>query len=143
MDGNGVTAELEKILRELTNDQIRFVVARTNISTDKEAAESVLLNPRTVISWKTHGAPIDEAVRLMVHDGMVTALELRRRSLAQAMAVKIAGLESRSEKTRQSVATEIIEWEMGRATQRNEVSGKDGGVIRLVWDDNDQTTAAP
>jgi hypothetical protein len=61
---------------------------------------------------------------------MITALELRRRALAEAMAVKTSGLRSEDEAVRQRTATEIIEWEMGRAAQKNE--NKNSGEVRVI-----------
>lgn len=121
--------ELEQVLAELTVDQIRFVVARQEFSTDKEAAGEIGIKPDTVYQWKYKGHPIDEALRLMALDSVVVAKHLRRRNLAKAMAVKVAGLNSDEERTRQSVATEIIEWEIGKAKQRQEVTGAEGGPI--------------
>ena len=133
---NATSDELERTLADLTLDQVRFVLSRQECSTDKEAAERVGVKPATVKRWKYDGAPIDDAVRLMIEDGLVTARHLRRRSLAKAMAIKIAGLDERDPKLRQAIATEIIEWEMGKATQRQEVTGEDGSplAIRFIND---------
>ena len=116
--------ELGQVVARLTTDQVRFVVARQEFSTDKEAAIEIGIKPDTVYQWKHKGAPIDEAVRLMALDGIVVASELRRRNLAKAMAVKVAGLDEQDSRLRQGVATEIIEWEMGKATQKVESKGE-------------------
>jgi hypothetical protein len=135
--GKPSSDELAAILGELSTDQIRFVVARQEFATDKETAEAIGVKPATVSDWKYKGAPIDDAVRLMALDGIVVATELRRRNLAKAMAVKVAGLDESDARLRQGVATEIIEWEMGKATQKSEVSGPDGGPQEIVlkWPD--------
>ena len=126
---------LGQVLARLSTDQIRFVVARQEFSTDKEAAHEIGIKPDTAYQWKHKGVPIDEAVRLMAADGVVVASELRRRNLAKAMAVKVAGLDSSKEQTRQAVASEIIEWEMGKAMQKQEITGPDGGAVIVVnWD---------
>ena len=124
------TDALDALCRQLTIDQIRFVVARQEHSTDKAAAEFLDISPATVKDWKYKGAPIDEAVKLMGVDGVVVARNVRRRNLAKAMLVKVGGLDSDDERTRQGVATEIIEWEMGRAQQavKHEGTGKDGAI---------------
>ena len=101
-------------------------------TTDKDAAESVNLKPDTVYHWKSRdGAPIEEALQLMIADGLVVAHHVRRRNIAKAMMVKVAGLDSEDERLRQNVSTEIIEWEMGKASQRTVVegTGKDGAVV--------------
>ena len=118
----GTIEQLEATLARLTVDQIRFLVARTECDTDQEAASKIGVPSARVKQWKYRGAPIDEALRLMAHDGVATALHLRRRHLAKAMAVKVAGLDDTDAKIRQGVATELIEWEMP-PTHKTEVSG--------------------
>lgn len=122
-------ARLGALLAQLTTDQIRFVVARQECSTDTDAAKAVGLSRSTVAHWPD---VVQDAVRLMALDGAATASHVRRRNLAKAMLVKVRGLDSVDERIRQSVATEIIEWEMGKATQRQELTGADGGAIVVV-----------
>lgn len=131
---NSSSEQLQEILAQLTTDQLRFVVARQDVSTDKEAAENIGVSPDTISYWKRGGTPIDEATKLMALDGLVAALHIRGRNLAKAMAVKVAGLGSDDERVRQSVATEVIEWELGKATQRKEHSGPGGGPIETKND---------
>ena len=130
-------ARLEALLGQLNTNQKRFIIARQEFATDKEAAESIKISPDTVKNWKYGGAPIDEVVDLMAHDGIVMAMHLRHRALAKAMAVKVAGLDEDDKRLRQNVATEIIEWEMGRAMQRQEVKGDiTQRLIVVNWDDD-------
>lgn len=114
---NPSSEQLEAVLSQLTTDQIRFLVSRQDVPTDKAAAEEIGVSADTISRWKREGVPIDDGVRLMALDGMVTALHIRKRNLAKAMAVKVAGLSSDDERLRQGVATEVIEWELGKATQ--------------------------
>jgi len=134
------SSELDQVLSALTSDQIRFVVARQEHNTDKAAAESVKLRPDLIYRWKQNGAPIDKAVHLMALDGLVVAQHIRRRALAKAMMVKTGVLDSEDdERLRQSVATEIIEWEMGRAEQKVSNDLK----IRIVYDDDGTDSQTP
>ncbi|CAK0768404.1 hypothetical protein CCP3SC15_3870003 [Gammaproteobacteria bacterium] len=131
--GNANSERLAEILQRLNMTQIRFCVARLETKTDKQAALDIQITDNVVKGWNDDGAKalVDEAVKLMAFDGVITALELRRRSLAKAMAVKAAGLDSESEKIQQDAATELIEWELGKATQRAELSGPDGTAIPI------------
>jgi hypothetical protein len=133
---------LKAILRELTMTQIRYVIARIENKTDKSAAEAIGISPATVKGWDNK-AEVDEAVTLMRVDGMITALEIRRRNLAKAMAVKAAGLESDNEKIRQEVATELIEWELGKAQQAIDMTtlGKSIAPDRIEKTDDQLTSA--
>jgi hypothetical protein len=129
--------QLELLLEQLNTNQKRFIIARQEYTTDKDAALSIDLSPDTVKNWKYAGVPIDAVVSLMASDGVVMALHLRRKALAKAMAVKVAGLDEKDARLRQSVASEIVEWEMGKATQKQEITGKDGGPQEMVltWPD--------
>lgn len=118
--------QLGAVLAQLSSDQIRFVVARQECSTDGEAAKAIKLKPNTVYKWP---AVVKEAVRLMAADGLTIAQHVLARSLAKAALVKAAGLDSGDERIRQAAATEIIDRAMGKATQRTEVSGPGGGDI--------------
>jgi len=122
--------ELAKILNQLTITQLRFIVARNESKSDREAAEAIGISPSTVKGWDNK-AQVDEAIRLMLFDGVIMARTLRRRNLAKAMAVKVSGLDSVDEKLRQSVATEIVEWEMGKAQGSVDVTSK-GEQIQYI-----------
>jgi len=127
--GQSISDQLAAALAQLTTDQIRFVVARQECPTDKEAAEAIGLKPDTVYHWPD---TVKEAVRLMASDGIVVATHVRRRNLAKAMLTKVAGLDSIDEQVRQRVATEIIEWEMGRATQPVDQHTEHSGGVSVI-----------
>jgi len=122
-----ISEQLDELLKQLSADQIRFIVARQECATDGEAAKAIGVKPDTVYHWPDI---VKEAVKLMAGDGVYVARELRRRALPKAMAVKTAGLDSDNEKVRQDAATEIIEWEMGKAEQKTRVSGE----VKFIWD---------
>ncbi len=133
------TNRLAEIMCDLTLTQLRYVVARNECRTDKEAAETIGISPATVKGW-TNKEQVDEAVRLMIWDGIITARELRRRNLAKAMAIKVAGLDSGDERLQQNVATEIIEGELGKPKQEVEQHNDGELVVRYVNDWRNHTT---
>ena len=123
------TRRLRQLLRNLTTEQVRYVQARLDTSSDREAARVAGVSEQAPYKWRYAGVPIDEAVSLLAADGVSLALEMRHRALTKAMQVKIDGLEERDRRLRQAVATEILEAELGKATQRHEVSGKGGAPL--------------
>ena len=127
--------ELLAILGKLSFDQKRFIIARQNTDTDKEAAEAIGIRPRVVYDWRHRGAPLDEALALMALDGVTMALSLRRGALAKAMAVKVAGLDNRNARIRQGVATEIIEAELGKAQEFIDLTSKGERVGKATDED--------
>lgn len=125
-------SELDELLKVLTTDQIRYVIARQETSTDKEAARKIGVSNSTVSVW---GEPVKRAVQLMAIDGVHVAREILRRNLPKAMAVKAAGLESDNEKVRQDAATEIIDREMGKPLQKSKNETEISGVITVDFEE--------
>lgn len=52
-------------------------------------------------------------------------------AVEEAARVKVAGLKVRDERIKQSVATELLERELGKVPQRTELTGADGGAIEV------------
>lgn len=122
--------EYQELLNGLTTNQLRFLVARMDCKSDAEAARMLGMDEKTPTRWPEK-EQINRALELAIYDGAVLALTMRRKALPRAMAVKISGLESNDERVRQSASTEIIEGEVGKAVQRNELTGKGGGPIQV------------
>jgi len=129
------------LFSQLTDNQWRFVTAMVEnpAFTKKAAAEHIGFKPDTVYRWPAY---VDDAIVQARHDVHAAALASRRQSLLKAIAVKRALLDSEDETIRSKAASEIIEWELGKATQRNEHTGADGGPLKAyvgidpsAWDD--------
>lgn len=120
------------IFELLSDNQMRFVTAMvSNPSFSKrEAAEHIGLNPDTVYRW---GTIINDAVDQARLDTHMATLEMRKQAVMKAMRVKIALLDSDDENVRSKAATELIEWELGKANQRTEHTGADGKPIEVNW----------
>ena len=130
--------KLNEVMASLTPDQLRFVVEMPNHRTKKDCALALGLNVNTAYNW---GDNVDLAIELMARNVVEGALAIRKRNLAKAMMVKVAGLDDDNDTLRQKVATEIIEWEIGKAGQSLDVTS--GGekiksyyaVNPDAWDD--------
>jgi len=111
----------EGVFSLLSDSQWRFVavmVANPDF-TKADAARALKIKPNTVYAWPDHVNAAIEQARIDVHEAAVNA---RKQALLEAIRVKIAGLRSRSESIRQKAASEIIEWELGRASTSVDVT---------------------
>jgi hypothetical protein len=128
------SARLSEVLDQLTVDQMRFVAARQEFSSKKEAAISLGIEPDTVYHWPKI---VDEAIRLTALKIHEAAVEIRKRNLLKAMLIKVSGLDCEDVSLQQKVATEIIEAELGKPIQRQEVSNTDSNPSHVVvlWSD--------
>lgn len=115
-----ISDRLQELLPQLSRDQLRFVTAMQEHQTKGEAAKAIGLKPHTVYGWP---AIVDEVISLVAQDAVETAKQIAVQNLVKAMMVKVAGLDSKDEATRQKVATELVEWSLGKATQKTELGG--------------------
>lgn len=127
---------------QLTETQWRFVTAMVENPkfTKKEAAEHIGVEANTVYKWPDY---VKEAVLLSRQDIHNAALGMRRQAVLKAIAVKLALLDSDDEGIRSKAATEIIEWELGKALQRSDMTSKGEALKGYVlvspddWPDDD------
>lgn len=125
------TDRLDELLRSLTVEQIRYVVARQQHTSNRAAAAAVGLREERIYHWENWPS-VEEAVKLMAIDGAHVAMELFRRALPEAAAVKVAGLRSNNERIRQETATEILDRKLGKATQP--IDANMTAKVNLIWD---------
>jgi hypothetical protein len=108
---------LDEMLKQLSPIQRHFVVAKASTTTDVDACKEIGLSISTMRHWPV---PIREVIRqaesLIALDVMDAAVKLRRQAVVKAVMVQIDGLESPNEKIRQRCASEILNWELGKAS---------------------------
>lgn len=107
---------LDEIKRTLSPDQLRYLQERVLCRTDAEAARNCGISPNTVYTWNEKTL-IQEAVNLLMDEGLQVSLDIMRRNLARAARVKVGGLDSKREAIKQSAATEILDRFHGRPKQ--------------------------
>lgn len=112
----------------LSDSQWRFVTALVENPgwNKKQAAQHIEIEPNTCYAWPSH---VDDAIEIARQRSHEAAVGLRRQALLKAMSVKVALLDSDDENVRSRVATEIIEWELGKALQRSDFTTDGESVI--------------
>ena len=128
-----ISERISELMVQLDKDQLRFAVACLEHKSKKDAALSLDMKPDTVYRWN---GEVDELVSLMALDETNSARAIRKRNLVKAMAVKAAGLDSDNEQIRQRVASELIDWELGRPTQYTDITSAGEPItFRVVYDE--------
>ena len=118
-------------MAQLSYDQLRFLAAMAECSTKAEAADAIGVKRDTVYHWPDI---VDDALRLMATDRVEVARAIAKKYLVKAMMTKVKGLDSGYEATRQRAATELIEWQLGKAAQKNLNENSGEVVVRVVRD---------
>lgn len=124
-----IIPDLRQILRKLTPEQREYVRVRPFCTTETEAAEKVGINRRTISQWK-QDTDIELAVSLVQEDGIIMSSEMLRTALPDAANVIIELLGNRKENIRLSAAVEILDRNLGKAVQRQEV--EQSGEVKIV-----------
>lgn len=105
----GRNKKIAELFQQLSNNQLRFVVAMQDHKSKKDAAKALKIPVKTVYNWPSY---VDEAIEYVQRDFTNAALSIRKKALVKAMAVKVDGLDSKDERVKQAAATEIIEAEL-------------------------------
>ena len=135
-------ARLEEIKRTLSPDQLRYLTERVLCRTDAEAARNVGIDPHVAYNWPNK-QEINEAVSLLLEEGLQVSLDIMRRNLARAAKVKVSGLDSKKEAIKQGVATEILDRFHGKPRQQSDVNVSGGPLsIVLTWGDTEAESGA-
>lgn len=115
-----------------TIDQWRFITARLNTSTDKEAAEMIGVNPTTPPRW--HNKPaINQAVAELQAEATSGAVAALQSASLQAAMVIIGLMEDEDKAVRLRAAQDVLDRANGKATQRQEITGADGGKLTIEY----------
>lgn len=120
--------KVDDLLQDATIEQRKWVIARLSHNSDLRAAQAVGLHRNTVGSWPNK-AKLDEAVMLLLTEPREAALAIIQDALTEAARIKAEGLKSKKEEVAQSAASEILDRVLGKPTQRQEVTGANGGPI--------------
>lgn len=130
-DAEQLGTDLEQLLKGLTIDQLRYVSARAQCTTDQQAADAAHISRSTLTRWK-QDAPIDEVVRLIAQDSVLVAREKLRRAAAQAVDVLTDDLEARRHsKIRQDAAKDVLDRLGVKAPQQVDVTAT--GDLRIEY----------
>ena len=124
-----ISEQLQDALALLTPNQLRFVVAWSELKSKKEAAEAIGMEPDTVYRWNGN---VEEARRLIDLEREMAAREISKSALVKAVMVKLAGLDSNDETIRQKVATEIIEMNLGKPSAELSLNGSLATTVNLA-----------
>ena len=99
---------LQELVKNFTIDQLRYLAVRPFVRFNKEAAEAIGIAEETVCRWENK-ADVDEAVRLMVADGIILAAEILRRYVPQAAQELVTELGDIEVSMRHKAAKEVLD----------------------------------
>lgn len=117
-----------------TIEQWRFIAARLGTSTDKAAAEQIGVHYTYPSKWENK-QQINEAIELLARDSALGAVDAIKQQSIRAVMTIAKLLDSPDEAIRLRAAQDLLDRAIGKATQRSEISGKDGGAVPIRFID--------
>ena len=127
---SGKMTDFNQLLAELDSREIDFVFARSETASDNAALE------KSGLSWgwlrNRDSDKLGDIARKIRIDENFKARRIIKEALQEAAKVKVKGLKSRDERIKQACSTEILDRELGKPTQRTEVTGQGGGEITVT-----------
>lgn len=113
----------------LTPTQKRFVVAMQEHPTKKAAAEAIDIHPGTAYNWN---GEVDAVINFIRDNTALAMLGIYQNHGSKAAMVVGKLLDSPDEAVRLRAAQDIIDRNLGKATQRNEHSGPNGSALQIL-----------
>ena len=123
---------LQDILEKLSDREIDFVFARSNAKTDTNAREDAGISNGLWYSWTEERRQylIEVANQLRVNTKF-KAQRIIQEAVEEAARIKVDGMKSRKENIAQAASTEILDRGLGKPTQRQELTGANGGAVEV------------
>lgn len=123
--------ELRTLLDNLSADRMAYVMERAQVRKDKEAYEAAGIPKSTFFTWEDR-EQLNLLAQRVKREFKLRALRHLEDAAERAAEVKVRGLDSRKESIAQATATEILDRIIGKPTQPQEHTGRDGGPISVI-----------
>jgi len=121
---------LDKVFEGLDERETAYVLARSECVSNSEALRKCGFSQ----GWlsKRDIDDLNARADMLRKDKAVRASLILSEAVEEAAKVKTSGLRVRDERIKQSVATEILDRELGKVPQKSEVTGADGDALEII-----------
>lgn len=128
--------DLRTVLDGLQDKQLAYVLSRAKSVSTAEALRNAGLGKNVYYKWPEEDRErLEEIAYRLQREQAVQALLTLQDAAKAAAEVKVAGLKERDARVRQSVATEILDRTIGKATDKLDVTSGGESIIKVVYDD--------
>jgi hypothetical protein len=118
---------IQTLLDQLEDKRLDYVMARSRVSSDRQAYLDAGISRQTFYGWPTEERErLNDIAQQLKRAGAVRALMILHDAAEEAAQVKVEGLRSRNERVKQDVATEILDRNLGKPNQpvSQDISGE-------------------
>jgi len=126
--------DLRTELDQLEDQRLDYVMARSRVNSDAQGYRDANIPKATFYSWaEDERKRLNDLAQRVKREVATRALMILQEAAEQAAKVKVEGLKNRNDNIKQAAASEILDRIIGKPTQRQEVTGKDGGPVEMTW----------
>lgn len=134
-------SDLRTELDKLTDQRLDYVIARSRVNTDSQALREAGIGRSSFYSWTLEErTALNELAQRVKREVALRAVMVLQDAAEDAAQVKVSGLKSRNEHVKQSASTEILDRVIGKAVNKTEITGANGGALVITWDDATAST---
>ena len=127
---DSLRTEIENIENDLER---AYVIERSQVQTDKDGYTKAGMAKTTFYTWPTERRDYLNTLARRLNTEVAIQIIMELQDVGrEAAIVKADGLRSRNEQIKQRAATEIIEWLIGKATQKTEE--KTAGEHKIIFE---------
>jgi len=136
-------SELKTALNELKTDRAQFdyVMERSSNPSIENSLKQVGRSKGWFYGLPKERQELLETLANELHfQAKLKAQSILEQAIEKAAEVKVSGLVSRNENIKQSSASEILDRNLGKATQKTEIAGTDGNALKILVEYADSQT---
>lgn len=129
---------LQTELAKLSDHRLNYVMARSKVNSDAAAYRDAGIPKASFYKWEqAERDSLNDLAMRIKRETAFQAIMILQEAAEKAAQVKVDGLDARDPRIKQAAATEILDRIVGKPTQRQEVTGAEGGTItvELIGDD--------
>ena len=128
-------------INNIENDlEKAYVIARSQVKTDKAGFDNAGFSKGTFYSWPEERRSYLNSLARRLNTEVAIHIMMRLQEMGiKAVEVKGTGLDSRNEQIRQRVSTEVLEWLIGKPTQKIDQKTEHSGTVVVVnWEEEER-----
>jgi hypothetical protein len=129
--------DLRTVLDGLQDKQLAYVVSRSKSVSTAEALRNAGIGKNVYYKWTEEEREyLEEVAYKLQRENAVRAMMILQDNAIKAAEVKVAGLTDRDSRVKQSVATEILDRTIGKASDKLDITSGGEPIVQVEYVNN-------
>ena len=129
--------DLRTVLDGLQDKQLAYVISRSKSVSTAEALRNAGLGKNVYYKWTEEEREyLEEVAYKLQRENAVRAMMILQDNAVKAAEVKVEGLKDRDSRVKQSVATEILDRTIGKASDKLDITSGGDSIFQVEYVNN-------